>query len=118
LQAENSRLRNELAEARLEKDIQKKAYLAREPRGGTQWFRIFDRTRVSCRADEPSSLRIEKRLLRLAELQAANLTLTLYELLLTHRIVIVYHQGSSSGDHCFSFLDTFINKSQFSSRKA
>ncbi len=38
LEAENSRLRKELAEARLEKEILKKAmaYLAKEPRGGTQ----------------------------------------------------------------------------------
>ena len=38
LEAENSRLRKELAEARLEKEILKKAmaYLAREPRGGTR----------------------------------------------------------------------------------
>lgn len=38
LEAENSRLRRELAEARLEKEILKKAmaYLAREPRGGTR----------------------------------------------------------------------------------
>ena len=38
LEAENSRLRKELAEARLEKEILKKAmaYLAKEPRGGTR----------------------------------------------------------------------------------
>jgi len=38
LEAENSRLRKELAEARLEKEILKKAmaYLVREPRGGTR----------------------------------------------------------------------------------
>ena len=36
LEAEVSKLRKELAEARLEKEILKKAYLAREPRGGTR----------------------------------------------------------------------------------
>ena len=38
LEAENSRLRKELAEARLEKEILKKAmaYLAKEPQGGTR----------------------------------------------------------------------------------
>lgn len=38
LEAENSRLRKELAETRLEKEILKKAmaYLAKEPRGGTR----------------------------------------------------------------------------------
>lgn len=38
IEAENSRLRKELAEARLEKEILKKAmaYLAKEPRGGTR----------------------------------------------------------------------------------
>lgn len=38
LEAENSRLRKELVEARLEKEILKKAmaYLAKEPRGGTR----------------------------------------------------------------------------------
>ena len=38
LEAEVSRLRKELAEARIEKEILKKAmaYLAREPRGGTR----------------------------------------------------------------------------------
>jgi len=36
LESENSRLRKELAEARLEKEILKKAYLAKEPRGGTR----------------------------------------------------------------------------------
>jgi transposase len=33
-EAEVSKLRKDLAEARLEKEILKKAYLAREPRGG------------------------------------------------------------------------------------
>jgi transposase len=38
LEAENSRLRKKLAEARLEKEILKKAmaYLAKEPQGGTR----------------------------------------------------------------------------------
>ena len=38
LEAENSRLKKELAEARLEKEILKKAmaYLAKEPQGGTR----------------------------------------------------------------------------------
>ena len=36
LEAEVSKLRKELAEARLEKEILKKAYLAREPQGGTR----------------------------------------------------------------------------------
>ena len=38
IEAENSRLRKELAETRLEKEILKKAmaYLAKEPRGGTR----------------------------------------------------------------------------------